>query len=148
MLLAVILCQKCDLWSRFGGWSEFFTEAGPRWVVSLGEGYVLWRGVVGLCPANPDGGGGGGGEKGGMHPVPYPLPFLEKGLGTLALAVWLLGPRSSSPMTSLVPGSLAFVYLFLVVVLGRCNRQGPIKKSPSESDTICLSSRSHGQNLR
>jgi len=69
----------------------------------------------------------GGGEGGLMHPVPYHLPFLEKGLGTLALAVWLLGPRSSSSMTSLVPGSLAFIHLFLVVVLGRCNRQGPIK---------------------
>jgi hypothetical protein len=27
-------------------------------VVFLGEGYALWRGVVGLCPACPDGGGG------------------------------------------------------------------------------------------
>jgi hypothetical protein len=73
-------------------------------VVFLGEGYAVWRGVVGLCPGCPDGGGGGG-EKGGMQPVPYHLSFLEKGLGTLALAVWLLGPRSSSLMTSLVPGS-------------------------------------------
>ncbi len=30
-------------------------------------------------------------------------------------------------MIPLVPGSLAFTYLFLVVVLGRSNRQGPIK---------------------
>jgi hypothetical protein len=29
-------------------------------VVFLGEGYALWRGVVGLCPGCPDGGGGGG----------------------------------------------------------------------------------------
>jgi hypothetical protein len=76
-------------------------------VVFLGEGYVLWRGVVGLCPACPD--GGGEGRRGGMHPVPYHLSFLEKGLGTLALAVRLLGPRSSSLMTSLVPGSPALV---------------------------------------
>ena len=40
------------------------------WCSLLGEGYALWRGVVGLCPA-----------------CPYHLPFLEKGLGTLALAV-------------------------------------------------------------
>jgi hypothetical protein len=71
-----------------------------------------------------------------MHPVPYHLPFQEKGLGTLALAVWLLGPRSPSPMVPLVPGSLALVYLFLVIVPGRCNRKGPNKKSPSEGDTI------------
>jgi hypothetical protein len=62
-----------------------------------------------------------------MHRVPYHLSFLEKGLGTLVLAVWLQGPRSSSSMTSLVPGSIALIYLFLVVILGRCNRQGPIK---------------------
>jgi hypothetical protein len=47
----------------------------------------------------------------------------------------LMGPRSSSLMTSWVPGSLASCRLFLVVVLGRCNRQGPIKKSPSEGET-------------
>jgi hypothetical protein len=81
--------------------------------------------------------GGGGGERGLMHPVPYHLPFLEKGLGTLALVVSLLGPRSSSPMTSWVPGSLAFISLFLVVVLGRCNRQGPIKNRHPKA-THCL----------
>jgi hypothetical protein len=70
-------------------------------VVFLGEGYALWRGVVGLCPGCPE---GGGGEKGGMHPVPCHLSFLKKWLGTLALAVWLLGPRSPSLMTPLVPG--------------------------------------------
>jgi hypothetical protein len=41
-------------------------------------------------------------------------------------------------MIPLVPGSLAFIYLFLVVVLGRCNRQGPIKKSPTEGDTLLI----------
>ena len=51
------------------------------------------------------------------------------------LLLLLMGPRSSSLMTSWVPGSLASCYLFLVVVLGRCNRPGPIKKSPSEGET-------------
>ena len=46
-----------------------------------------------------------------------------------------MGPRSSSLMTSWVPGSLASCCLFLAVDLGRCNRQGPIKKSPSEGET-------------
>ncbi len=48
----------------------------------------------------------------------------------------LMGPRSSSLMTPWVPGSLASCCLFLVIVLGRCNRQGPIKKSPSEGETL------------
>jgi hypothetical protein len=74
-------------------------------VVFLGKGYALWRGVVGPCPGCPEGGKGGR----GLHSVPCHLSFLEKGLGTLALAVWLLGPRSSSLMTSLVPGSPVFV---------------------------------------
>ncbi len=43
------------------------------------------RGVGGLCPACPVGGGGEGGAY--MHPASYHLPFLEKGLGALALAV-------------------------------------------------------------
>jgi hypothetical protein len=38
-------------------------------VVSLGEGYALWRGVVGLCPGCPD----GGGERGGGGYAPCPL---------------------------------------------------------------------------
>jgi hypothetical protein len=97
-----------------------------------GRGMSCERGIVGLCPAYPD---GGEGRRGVCTLSLITCPSWKKGLGTLALAVWLLGPRSSSQMTSLVPGSLAFVYLFLVVVLGRCNRQGPIKKSPSESDT-------------
>ncbi len=49
----------------------------------------------------------------------------------------LMGPRSSSLMTSWVRGSLASCHLFLVVVLGRCNRQGPIKESPSEGERHC-----------
>ena len=48
----------------------------------------------------------------------------------------LTGPRSSSLMTSWVSGSLASCCLFLAVVLGCCNRQGPIKKSPSEGETV------------
>jgi len=48
------------------------------------------------------------------------------------------GPRSSSLMTSWVPGSLASCCLFLAVVLGRCNRQGPITKLPSEGETTIV----------
>ena len=50
------------------------------------------------------------------------------------LLLLLTGPRSSSLMTSWVPGSLAYCCLFLAVVLGRCNWQGPITKSPSEGE--------------
>ncbi len=58
ILSTFILCQNYDLWSRFGGQSEVSTEAGPRWVVYLGEGEALWRGVGGHCPSCPGGGGG------------------------------------------------------------------------------------------
>ncbi len=47
-------------------------------------------------------------------------------------------PRSSSLMTPWVPGSLAYCCLFPAVVPGRCNRQGPITKSPSEGETGCI----------
>jgi hypothetical protein len=36
----------------------------------------------------------------------------------------------------LVPGSLACCCLFPAVIPSRCNRQGPITKSPSEDETI------------
>ncbi len=39
-------------------------------------------------------------------------------------------------MTLWVPGSLAYCCLFPAVVPGRCNRQGPITKSPSEGETV------------
>ena len=51
------------------------------------------------------------------------------------LLLLLTGPRSSSLMTSWVPGSLAYCCLFPAVVPGCCNRQGPITKSPSEGET-------------
>ncbi len=104
-------------WGFHRGWSQMSSF--------LGEGVCPVEGGSGSQPSLPW--WGAGGEGGLMHPGPYHLPFLEKGLGTLALAVWFLGPRSSSSITSLVPGSFACVYLFLVVVLDRCNRQGPIK---------------------
>ncbi len=132
MLLVVILCQKCDLWSRFGGRSEVFTEAGPRWVVSFGGGVCPVEGGCSSLPSLP---WWGEGRRGVYAPCPLSPALPGKGLGNLVLAVGLLGPRPSSWMIPLVPGSLAFICLFLVVVLSRCNRQGPIKKSPSEGDT-------------
>jgi hypothetical protein len=100
-------------------------------VVFLGKGYALWRGVVGPCPGCPEGGGGRGK---GVALCSLSSAFPGKGLGTFASAELLLGPGPSSLMTPLVPGSPRPCLSF-VVVLGRCNRQGPIKKSPSESDT-------------
>jgi hypothetical protein len=88
---------------------------------------------VGPCPGCPEGGKGGR----GLHSVPCHLPFLEKGLRTFAFTEQVLGPGSSSLMISLFPGSPCPVSS-LIVVLGRCNRQGPINKSPSESDTGTL----------
>ncbi len=41
-------------------------------------------------------------------------------------------------MTPWVPGSLAYCCLFPAVVPGRCNRQGPITKSPSEGETMMM----------
>jgi hypothetical protein len=39
-------------------------------VVFLGNGYALWRGVVGPCPGCPEWGGGGGkGVSGTQHPA-------------------------------------------------------------------------------
>ncbi len=51
------------------------------------------------------------------------------------LLLLLTGPRSSFLMTPWVPGSLACCCLFPAVIPGRCNRQGPITKSPSEGET-------------
>jgi hypothetical protein len=92
------------------------------------------------------GGGGEEGEGGWCWSDPYHLSWVTRNYAH-ALSSWsgwvntgiplLLptGPRSSSLMTSWVPGSLASCCLFLAVVLGRCNRRGPIKKSPSEGET-------------
>ncbi len=94
--------------------------------------------MLGLCPACPDGGGGRGGEWLVL------VRFLSPALGhkvlfahaLSSLSGWVdpgiplllpTGLRSSSLMTSWVPGSLASCCLFLAVVLGRCNRQGPIQ---------------------
>ncbi len=101
-----------------------------------------------VCPACPDGGGGGGRGGEWLVLVRSLSPALgHKVLFAHALSSWsgwvdpgillLLptGPRSSSLMTW-VPGSLACCCLFLAVVLGRCNRQGPITKSPSEGETV------------
>jgi hypothetical protein len=109
---------------------EAETRFSPRSILDGSfpwEGVALWRGVVGPCPGCPERGGGEGGR--GLHPVPCHLPFLEKGLRTFALTEQVLGP------VPLVPGPPCPVSS-LVVVIGRCNRQGPINKSPSESDTI------------
>ncbi len=117
MLLTVILCQKCDLWSRFGGRSEVFTEAGPRWVVSLGEGYALWRGVVGLCPACPDGGGEGrrgasapsslssASPEGGYRVLPWSDLMIKVNRPWNLLLLWV-GPGPSSLLHSTRPNKI------------------------------------------
>ncbi len=72
------------------------------------------------------------------HKVLYSMPMLsphDQGGRPWNPLLLLTGPRSSSLMTPWVPGSLASCCLFPAVVLGRCNRQGPIKKSPSEGET-------------
>ncbi len=100
---------------------------------------------MGLCPACPD-----GGERGRVVGAGQILITCPGSQGTLCPCSLLMirvgrswnplllppGPRSSSLMTSWVPGSLASCCLFLAVVLGRCNRQGPITKSPSEGETL------------
>jgi hypothetical protein len=104
---------------------------------------------VGLCPACPDGGGRG---RGGLVLIRSLSPLLgHKVLYAHALSSWSgwvdpgiplllpMGLRSSSLMTSWVPGSLPSCCLFLAVVLGRCNPQGPIEKSPSEGKTTVKS---------
>ena len=96
----------------------------------LGEGVALWRGVVGPSPGCPE---GGGKWWRGLHPVPSHLPFLGKGLRTLVLTGHSLGPGSSL-IIPLVPGPPCPV-LASCRCPSRCNRQGPIHKSPSESDT-------------
>ncbi len=75
----------------------------------------------------------------GLHPVPSHLPFLGKGLRTLVLTGHSLGPGSSL-MIPLVPGPPCPV-LASCRCPSRCNRQGPIHKSPSESDKSFRSAR-------
>jgi hypothetical protein len=70
----------------------------------------------------------------GYHPVPSHLPFLEKGFGTLVFTGHSL-VSGSSLMIPLVPGPPCPV-LASCRCPSRCDRQGPINKSPSESDTI------------
>ncbi len=90
---------------------------------------------------------GGKGEGGWCWSNPYHLPWVtrysmpmlsphDQGGRPWNPLLLLTGPRSCSLMPSWVPGSLASCCLFLAVVLGRCNRQGSIKKSPSEGETI------------
>ena len=104
----------------------------------LGEGVALGRGVVGSCPGCPEGGGGrgGGGWWRGLHPVLSHLPFQGKGLRTLVFTGQSLGPGFSL-MISLVPRPACPVPASCRCP-SCCNRQGPILKSPSESDTASL----------
>ncbi len=108
---------------------EAKTRFSPRSVVDdsfLGAGVALWR-------------GGGEGVEGwwrGLHPVPSHLPFQGKGLRTLVFTGQSLGPGSPL-MIPLVPGPACPVPASCRCP-SRCNRQGPILKSPSESDTGTL----------
>ena len=113
---------------------EAKTRFSPRSILDdsfLGEGVALWRGVVGPCPGCPEG------EEGveGVAPCTLSPAFPGKGLRTLVLTGHSLGPGSSSLMIPLVPGP-PYPVLASCRCPSRCNRQGPIHKSPSESDTL------------
>ena len=113
---------------------EAKTRFSPRSILDdsfLGEGVALWRGVVGPCPGCPEGGGRGGG---GCTLYLLTCPSWKKGFGTLVLTGHSLGPGSSL-MIPLVPGPPCPV-LASCRCPSRCNRQGPIHKSPSKSDTL------------
>ena len=136
--------QKCSIRSSCartmtsGPDLEAKTRFSPRSILDdsfLGEGVALWRGVVGSCPGCPEGGGGrgGGGWWRGLHPVLSHLPFQGKGLKTLVFTGQTLGP-GTFPMISLVPGPACPVPASCRRP-SCCDRQGPILKSPSESDT-------------
>jgi len=110
----------------------------------LGGGVCPVEGGGGFLPSLPWWGRGRGGA--GAPQILITCPGLQGTLCPCSLFMirvgrpWnplllLMGPRSSSLMTSWAPGSLASCCLFLAVVLGRCNRQGLIKKSPSEGET-------------
>jgi hypothetical protein len=78
-------------------------------VVFLGEGYALWRGLVGLCPACPDGGGEGGrgvvapssltpaSPGGGYRVLPWSDLMIRVGRPWNLLLMWVgPGPPGSS----------------------------------------------------
>ena len=118
---------------------EAKTRFSPRSILDdsfLGEGVALWRGGSGFLPRLPRRwvGGGGKGKWGGLLPVPSHLPFQGKGLKTLVFTGQTLGP-GTFPMISLVPGPACPVPASCRRP-SRCDRQGPILKSPSESDTL------------
>jgi hypothetical protein len=116
---------------------EAKTRFSPRSILDdsfLGEEVALWRGVVGSCPGCPEGGKGVEGWWRGLHPVPSHVPFQGKWLRTLVFTGQSLGPGSPL-MIPLVPGP-AYPVLASCRCPCRCNRQGPILKSPSESDTL------------
>jgi hypothetical protein len=115
---------------------EAKTRFSPRSILDdsfLGEGVALWRGVVGSCPGCPEGGERVEGWWRGLHPVLSHLPFQGKGLRALVLTGQTLGPGLSL-VISLVPGPACPVPASCRCP-SCCNRQGPIPKSPSESDT-------------
>jgi len=98
-----------------------FSEASLRWVVYLGDGCVLWRRVVGVCPACPGEGGRGRG-----------------GIGTSTLVTCLGSQGTLCPCSSLMI-RVGRPWNLLLLVVG----PGPISlmhsarsnKSSSEGDT-------------
>ncbi len=66
-------------------------------VVSLGEGYALWRGVVGPFPGCPDGGGGEKGRRGVCTLSLITCPSWKKGWEPLHLLTYLGYLKDDSP---------------------------------------------------
>ncbi len=77
-----------------------------------------------------------GGERGkGVTPCSLSPALPGKGLRTFAFTEQVPGPGSSSlMMMMMVPGPPCPISS-PVVVMGRCDRQGPITNSPSEGET-------------
>jgi hypothetical protein len=104
-------------------------------VVFLGKGSALWREVVGLCPGCPE---GGERVEGGCTLLLVTCPSWKR-VEILAISAQVLGSGSSSLLLIMMVPGPPCPFSFSVVVMGRCDRQGPITNSSSENETLHLS---------
>ncbi len=117
---------------------EAETRFSPRPILDggfPGEGVCSVEGGGGSLPAQAALKGGKGWR--GVALCSLSPAFPGKRVENLCIYWTVPGPGSSSLMNPLVPRPPCPVSS-LVVVLGRCNPQGPINKSPSESDTVSV----------